>query len=172
MNIPSKNTEREEKLASTSYPQSTKNSSSKALDKKLLTLSNPANMINSPSTTTNAGNEGRSFHFSGNSSTTPQHKGYLAADEKVISKNDVQPSGRSTHQYYMTNLEKYLKTPQAGDEYFSKIYREHFMQTYQALNFCKYLKPVDPKELSKKKVYLPKRESHKGTLLLNYHLII
>ena len=62
----------------------------------------------------------------------------------------------------MAGMEKYLRDPYAGDEYFSKIYREHFGQSFQAINFCKYLKPVDPKELAKRKVYLNKKECYKG----------
>lgn len=62
----------------------------------------------------------------------------------------------------MASLEKYVKDPYYGDEYFSKIYREHFTQSFSAITFCKNLKPVDPKELAKRKVYLNKKECYKG----------
>ena len=64
--------------------------------------------------------------------------------------------------YYMTSIERYIRGVDIDDEYFEKIYKEHFLQTYQAVNFCRYLKDVNVAELEKKKVYLPKRESHKG----------
>jgi len=63
--------------------------------------------------------------------------------------------------YWMTNLEKYHRNYNEND-YFAQIYREHFLQTYQAMLFCKYLKNVDPKVLAQKRVFLQKRESHKG----------
>jgi hypothetical protein len=63
--------------------------------------------------------------------------------------------------YYMAGLEKYHKSYIESD-YFCQIYREHFMQTYQAMMFCRYLKTVDPKVLGQKRVFLSKRESHKG----------
>ena len=61
----------------------------------------------------------------------------------------------------MTWLEKYHKHPDEKD-YFSQIYREHFMQSFQAMAFCKFVKPADPKILAQKKVFLTKRETHKG----------
>jgi hypothetical protein len=63
--------------------------------------------------------------------------------------------------YYMTNMEKYHRS--LDHDYFAQIYREHFMQTYQAMMFCRFLRPVDQKVLTQKKVYLNKRETHKGT---------
>ena len=62
----------------------------------------------------------------------------------------------------MTSIERYIRGVDIDDEYFEKIYKEHFLQTYQAVNFCKYLKDVSAAELEKKRVCLPKRESHKG----------
>ena len=79
-------------------------------------------------------------------------------------REEISPSPvlRSTPQiYYMTWLEKYHKYPDEKD-YFSQIYREHYMQSFQAMAFCKFIKPVDPKVLAQKKVFLTKRESHKG----------
>mmetsp|Transcript_13943 Transcript_13943/g.11918 ORF Transcript_13943/g.11918 Transcript_13943/m.11918 type:complete len:257 (-) Transcript_13943:179-949(-) len=70
----------------------------------------------------------------------------------------------------MAGMEKYLRDPYAGDEYFSKIYREHFGQSFQAINFCKYLKPVDPKELAKRKVYLNKKECYKDKKTIVFDL--
>lgn len=63
--------------------------------------------------------------------------------------------------YYVSNLEKYHKEFDPLN-YFCQIYREHFMQSYQALMFCKYMKPADQKALAQKKVSLHKRDTHKG----------
>ncbi len=82
-----------------------------------------------------------------------------------MAKKEPQKPVNTVCQYYSAGLEKYVKTnANFENDYFAKIYREHFLQGYQAINFCKYLKPVDPAELAKKKVYLPKRESHKGKI--------
>ena len=68
--------------------------------------------------------------------------------------------------YYMTNLEKSHKSI-LENEYFTQIYRDHFIQTFQAMTFCRYLRPVDHKVLQQKKVVLERRESHKSM----YHQI-
>lgn len=44
---------------------------------------------------------------------------------------------------------------------FSQMHREHFVQTFQALQFCNNLKPVDPKVLSAKQVSLFRKEIDK-----------
>jgi len=62
--------------------------------------------------------------------------------------------------YYISNLEKHHRNWDELD-YFCQIYKEHFIQSFQSLTFCKYLKPVDPKLLAQKKVMLPKRPTHK-----------
>jgi hypothetical protein len=71
--------------------------------------------------------------------------------------------------YYVTGLEKYHRNYFEND-YFCQIYREHFLQTYQAMMFCRYLKPVDPKVLAQKRVFLSKRESHKHKRTLVFDL--
>ena len=55
--------------------------------------------------------------------------------------------------YYMSGLEKHHKVEDTND-YFCKLYRDHFIQSVQAMQFCRNLKPVDQAELAKKKVYL------------------
>lgn len=65
--------------------------------------------------------------------------------------------------YYMQGLERHFREPDNND-YFCKIYREHFFQSFQAMNFCKNLKDVDPKELNKRKVHLPRLDRHKGNI--------
>ena len=78
----------------------------------------------------------------------------------------IEENHTATPTYYMTNIQRYVAGPDTDDEYFEKIYREHFLQTFQAVNFCRYLKNVDPMELDQKKVYLPRREGYKGKLII------
>ena len=65
--------------------------------------------------------------------------------------------------YYMTGLEKAHRWT-GGLDYFAQIYREHFLQSFQALNFVKSLKPVDPAILAQKRVNLPRKDIHKGNI--------
>jgi len=81
--------------------------------------------------------------------STPLHK---ESESPVLNKN--------AFTYYSTSLEKHHKNWNEND-YFCQIYKEHFIQSFQALTFCKYLRPVDPKVLAQKKVFLPKKASHK-----------
>lgn len=62
--------------------------------------------------------------------------------------------------YYMTSLQKHHRNWNESD-YFCQIFKEHFIQTFQALTFCKYLRPVDPKVLNQKRVILPKKPQYK-----------
>jgi len=73
--------------------------------------------------------------------------------------DDLSPK-KDAFTYYITSLEKHHRNWNDSD-YFCQIYKEHFIQSFQALTFCKYLKPVDPKMLAQKKVFLPKKPSHK-----------
>ena len=68
--------------------------------------------------------------------------------------------------YYMHGLEKHFREPDHND-YFCKIYRDHFMQSFQAMNFCRNLKDVDPKEIAKRKVHIPRLDKHKGSSFNN-----
>eukprot|EP01017_Pseudomicrothorax_dubius_P019686 TRINITY_DN2162_c0_g1_i12.p1 TRINITY_DN2162_c0_g1~~TRINITY_DN2162_c0_g1_i12.p1 ORF type:complete len:635 (-),score=73.90 TRINITY_DN2162_c0_g1_i12:103-2007(-) len=57
--------------------------------------------------------------------------------------------------YYMTCLEKYNRQANLEGEYFCQLYREHFLQSFQALSFCRMLPPVAQWVLQSKKVVLP-----------------
>jgi hypothetical protein len=61
-----------------------------------------------------------------------------------------------TFEYYNTYIEMYARYPNEKD-YFNQMYREHFLQTFHALGFCKMLKPVDSEELENKTVYLERK---------------
>lgn len=78
------------------------------------------------------------------------------------------PTTKKPFIYYMTNLEKFHRNIE--NEYFAQIYREHFMQSFQAMMFCRFLRPVDPKVLASKKVYLNKRETHKDKKTIVFDL--
>lgn len=63
--------------------------------------------------------------------------------------------------YYTHNLKKHWSKANAKD-YFCRLYRDHFHQIYQEMKICKGLRPVETSILAKKKVVLPKRDTHKG----------
>jgi len=159
------------------HPHSTKNSVPRPnnTNDKFLSISNNntgnvGNMGKAASTTTNSSVAQESKSFSFNSSLINKHSSRTAAnmvEEKNVPaasvKKEVQKAAAAICQYYMAGIDRYLRNNVNFEtDYFAKIYKEHFLQGYQAINFCKYLKAVDPAELAKKKVYLPKKESHKG----------
>lgn len=75
-------------------------------------------------------------------------------------------SRQAPSQYYISNLRKFWKH---YDEYnpFCRIYRDHFYQMFKEMKACKTIKTIDPAILSRKRVYLPKRETHKGKKLIS-----
>jgi len=82
----------------------------------------------------------------------------------------IEENHTTTPTYYMTNIQRYVAGPDTDDEYFEKVYKEHFLQTFQAVNFCRYLKNVDPMDLDQKKVYLPRREGYKDKKTIVFDL--
>ena len=159
------------------YPYSAKNAQSNRirLDSKLSTLNTNlgvgkhssdnddiGEIIKTSSTTTNSGTQDKTFSFptSGKNSSRTYGEEKSAYNRSMSTKRtSYEPKQHS--QYYMASLAKHMKGYDSGD-YFCKLFRDHFAQCYQAINFCKNLKPVDQKELAKKKVYIPKRDSHRG----------
>jgi len=87
--------------------------------------------------------------------------------------NEVSPTSPSDEKkpfiYFMTSLERFHREYDQNN-YFCQIYREHFMQTFQAMVFCRYLKPVDHKVLSMKKVTLSRKDIHKDKKTLIFDL--
>jgi len=130
-----------------------------------LTLEDKASAKNNENmsrTTTNADN--RSFGYAKNKTPTSEiakTKGRSSGPSTPLHKesSELVPS-KNAFTYYSTSLEKHHRNWNDSD-YFCQIYKEHFIQSFQALTFCKYLKPVDPKLLAQKKVFLPKKASHK-----------
>jgi len=90
-------------------------------------------------------------------------------DDSTDGSQDDDEYGRSSHNYYMSNLEKYLKRHDDRD-YFCQIYKEHFQQSFQSMKFCRYMKQTDPKVLAKKKVYLTKKEAYRNKKTLIFDL--
>jgi CTD small phosphatase-like protein 2 len=100
--------------------------------------------------------------------STPTSRGQSKENTEALTPTSPMEK-KSSIVYYVTGLEKYHRNYYEND-YFCQIYREHFLQTYQAMMFCRYLKPVDPKVLAQKRVFLSKRESHKDKRTLVFDL--
>jgi CTD small phosphatase-like protein 2 len=77
--------------------------------------------------------------------------------------------GKEPFIYYMTHLEKAHKWGGEPD-YFVQIYQEHFLQSFQALGFCKAMKQPDPVVLAQKRVNFPKRDTHKDKRTLVFDM--
>lgn len=90
-------------------------------------------------------------------------------DDSTDGSQDDDDYGRSSHTYYMSNLEKYLRRHDDRD-YFCQIYKEHLQQSFQSMKFCRYMKQTDPKVLAKKKVYLTKKEVYRNKKTLIFDL--
>jgi CTD small phosphatase-like protein 2 len=128
---------------------------------------------------TTANSDSKTFTISLGKSTSPQAstqkntkntrtgastpKDAMRNSQEISTRNkaqvQAQAKGNDPFIYYMTNMEKAHRWNGEPD-YFVQVYREHFLQTYQALTFCKMLKPADLSVISQKKVNLPKREAH------------
>jgi len=91
--------------------------------------------------------------------------------QKAVQENIVRAKaqGKEPFIYYMTHLEKAHKWGGEPD-YFVQIYQEHFLQSFQALGFCKNMKQPDPVVLAQKRVNFPQRESHKGKKTLVFDM--
>jgi len=111
---------------------------------------------------------------------TPVSKGKSATTSKYGSSSSLKEQNKSTQEvaktqgrepfiYYMSGLEKAHRWDGEVD-YFVQIYREHFLQTYQALSFCKVLKPFDPAVLAQKRVNLTRRDTHHGKKTLIFDM--
>jgi len=95
--------------------------------------------------------------------STPKEKGSI----EIPGSRKAQ--GSSPFVYYMTGLEKAHR--HVGEvDYFTNIYREHFIQSYQALSFCKMLKAPDHAAIAQKKVNIPRREINKDKKTLVFDM--
>jgi len=91
--------------------------------------------------------------------------------QKAVQENVVRAKaqGKEPFIYYMTHLEKAHKWGGEPD-YFVQIYQEHFLQSFQALGFCKNMKQPDPVLLAQKRVNFPQRDTHKGKRTLVFDM--
>jgi len=71
--------------------------------------------------------------------------------------------------YYMTSLEKAHRWNGEAD-YFVQVYKEHFLQSFQALSFVKTVKTPDANIIAQKRVHLPRRETHKDKKTLVFDM--
>lgn len=77
---------------------------------------------------------------------------------------------KPTFFYYSSSLSAAYRSTDLCD-YFVQLYKEHFSQTFQALNYCKCLTSPDlEQQLEQKKVILTKKKSHKCIYFINFHL--
>ena len=90
-------------------------------------------------------------------SSTPKDSVRSSQEIEVKKKNQI----AEPFIYYMTHMEKAHRWNGEND-YFVQVYREHFLQTFQALSFCKMIKPTDPAVINQKRVNLPRKEHHKS----------
>ncbi len=67
------------------------------------------------------------------------------------------------HKYYVDKLKKYWKKFD-GQDYFCKIYREHFYQIFNEIKTCKGFRQADESTVARKSVSFPKRVSHKSNI--------
>ncbi|KAL4435797.1 hypothetical protein ABPG74_015765 [Tetrahymena malaccensis] len=68
--------------------------------------------------------------------------------------------------YYNTSMDMHNRYPNQ-DDYFCNIYREHFVQSFNALNFCRSLEPIDPLVLESKLIELPPNPNKKKTIIFD-----
>ncbi|CAD8156081.1 unnamed protein product [Paramecium octaurelia] len=72
-------------------------------------------------------------------------------------------------QYYITKVKNAFTKP-IHDDYFSRMYREHFFQTYQGIYVASYLSPADPKDLKNKQVRLKQKDIYKNKISIVFDL--
>jgi len=91
--------------------------------------------------------------------------------QKVVQESVVRAKaqGKEPFIYYMTHLEKAHKWTGEPD-YFVQIYQEHYLQSFQALGFCRAMKQPDPVLLAQKRVNFPKRDTHKDKRTLVFDM--
>ena len=63
--------------------------------------------------------------------------------------------------YYVSKMVQAFKYSE-DNNYFAQLFREHLVQSIQAIHFAKMLKPVDLKTINSKKMNLHKKEKYNG----------
>ncbi|KAL4491980.1 hypothetical protein ABPG72_008401 [Tetrahymena utriculariae] len=99
-------------------------------------------------------------------STLPQHL-KINLDDIFLHKQ--KNSIKQTH-YYNVPMINALKNKINSDQYFEQLFKEHFIQSFHSLNFCKSLKPVPHHVLQQKKVNLPIYSHNQGKKTIVFDL--
>ncbi|KAL4496104.1 hypothetical protein ABPG72_015526 [Tetrahymena utriculariae] len=87
------------------------------------------------------------------------------SDQEVVTRV-VTPKIPIHQEYYMPGIEKCYRLPLPQD-YFSQIYREHFLQTYQGIQYAGLARPANPHDLQQKKVFLKNKQPGKKTIIFD-----
>lgn len=84
------------------------------------------------------------------------------ANKPKIIRNNIKENKKST--YYFSDLVQAYRVNSIDCDYFTQLYKEHLSQSFQALSYCKNIKP-EPKQIEEKKVFLKRRETHKSKII-------
>ncbi|KAL4484210.1 hypothetical protein ABPG72_003494 [Tetrahymena utriculariae] len=90
----------------------------------------------------------------------------LVQNEILHRKNRIETPINLGFCYYNTSMDMHNRYPNQ-DDYFCNIYREHFVQSFNALNFCRSLEPIDPLVLESKLIELPTNPNKKKTIVFD-----
>ncbi|CAD8121979.1 unnamed protein product [Paramecium sonneborni] len=93
-------------------------------------------------------------------------KGSLSVNKYFESTQKLQGESQ---EYYLTKVKNAFSKP-LTDDYFSRMYREHFFQTYQGIYVASYLQPVDPNDLQNKQVRLKQKDCYKNKITIVFDL--
>lgn len=106
------------------------------------------------------------------SSKVNEKKENIKKDIKTQEQNNKKPNiivKKIAFFYYSSSLAASYRSADLCD-YFVQLYKEHFTQTFQALNYCKGLTSPDlEQQIEQKKVILTKRKSHKSTIFYKFY---
>ncbi|CAK81167.1 unnamed protein product (macronuclear) [Paramecium tetraurelia] len=100
--------------------------------------------------------------------TTPKCNGEESVSVSRYFESSKKLKGES-QEYYLTRVKNAFSRP-LMDDYFSRMYREHFYQTYQGIQVASYLQPVYPNDLQNKQVHLKQKECYKNKITIVFDL--
>lgn len=82
------------------------------------------------------------------------HSQPVISTTTVLRKTRIETPINLGFRYYNTSMDMHNRYHNPQD-YFCMIFREHFIQTFNALKYCKSLEPIDPLILEEKLIELP-----------------
>ncbi|KAM3147099.1 hypothetical protein pb186bvf_000815 [Paramecium bursaria] len=103
------------------------------------------------------------------SALMPKSQSQQITPVSTSEKKFFESSKQRSQPYYLGKIRSSFCKP-ILDDYFSKIYREHFYQTYQGIYVAQLLKPAEPSDLKNKQVQLKKKECYKDKITLVFDL--